>query len=183
LLADQAVECPNGSDVPSKVRQDIGTKRFMLTVIWGLDGFRVVDLMTSQLSFNSWYFVNHVMAPMIAKVSPHGKTPHARRLQDHLDNCGVHFSKTTQQLISENHIFYVPHSPYSPDLARSDFWLFGHVKTTLVGQRFEKPEECLEAVTKFVNEIQRSELEPAFSHWLERVRWVPVNNGLPETWS
>jgi hypothetical protein len=32
------------------------------------------------------------------------------------------------------------------------------------------PEDLLEAVTEFLNEIQRSELELAFSHWLERVR-------------
>jgi hypothetical protein len=79
--------------------------------------------------------------------------------------------------MSENHILHVPHPPYSLDIARSDFWLLGHVKTTLVVQRFEKPEECLEAVTEFLNEIQQSELELAFSHWLERVRWVLADNG------
>jgi hypothetical protein len=71
----------------------------------------------------------------------------------------------------------VPHPPYSPDLAPSDFWLFSHVKTALVGQRFEDPEERLEAITEFLNEIQRSELEFAFSLWLEQVRWVLANTG------
>jgi histone-lysine N-methyltransferase SETMAR len=149
----------------------------MLTVIWGVDGFHVVDLMISQRSLNSEYFVNHVMAPMIAKVFPQGRTPHARLLHHHLDNCRVHFSKTTQQFVSGNHILHVPHPPYSPDLAPSDFWLSGHVETALVGQRFEEPEELLEAVTEFLNEIQRSELELAFSHCLELVRWVLANNG------
>jgi hypothetical protein len=51
------------------------------------------------------------------------------------------------------------------------------VKTVLVGQRFEEPEELIEAVTVFLNEIQRSELELAFSHWLELVHWVLANNG------
>jgi hypothetical protein len=79
--------------------------------------------------------------------------------------------------MSENHISHVPHTPYGPGLAPSDFWLFGHVKTALVGQRFEGPEDLLEAVAEFLNEIQRSELELTFSHWLERVRWVLANNG------
>jgi hypothetical protein len=35
-------------DVPQTVEQQIGTKRVMLTIIWGIDGFRVVDLMTEQ---------------------------------------------------------------------------------------------------------------------------------------
>jgi hypothetical protein len=79
--------------------------------------------------------------------------------------------------MSENHVLHVPHPPYGPDLAPSDFWLFGDVKTALVCQRFEEPKKLLEAVTEFLNEIQRSELELAFSHWREPVRWVLANNG------
>jgi biotin operon repressor len=35
-------------DVPQKVKQQIGTQKFMLTVIWGIDGFHVADWMTEQ---------------------------------------------------------------------------------------------------------------------------------------
>jgi hypothetical protein len=49
---------------------------------------------------------------------------------------------------------------------------FDHVKTALVGQRFGEPEGLIEAVTENLNEIQRSELELAFSLWLEPFRWV-----------
>jgi hypothetical protein len=55
-----------------RVRQQIGTK-IMLTVSWGVDSFHVVDLMTSQRSFNSDYFMNHALAPMVAKVFPGGE--------------------------------------------------------------------------------------------------------------
>jgi hypothetical protein len=40
----------------------------MVTVIWEVDVFHVVHLMTSQRSFNSEYFVSHVLALMAAKV-------------------------------------------------------------------------------------------------------------------
>jgi histone-lysine N-methyltransferase SETMAR len=126
----------------------------MLTVIWGIDGFHVVDLMTWQRSFNSEYFMSHVLAPMVTKVFPWARIPHTRRLQLHLDNCRVHFSKASEQFITENHIGRIPHPPYSPDLAPSDFWLFGHVKTSLVGQTFGEPEQLLGATTDFLYEIQ-----------------------------
>jgi hypothetical protein len=45
----------------------------MLTVICGVNGFHVVDLMTSQVSLNSEYFVSHVLALIIAKVFPGGE--------------------------------------------------------------------------------------------------------------
>jgi hypothetical protein len=90
----------------------------MLTVIWVIYDFPVVDLTTSQRSFNSQYFVSNVMTPTMARFFPHGRISHFRRLHLHLDNCHVHFSKVIEQFSTENHILHVPHPPYSPDLAR-----------------------------------------------------------------
>jgi hypothetical protein len=60
-------------DVSERVRQQIGTKQFVSIVIWGVDGCYIIDFMTSQCSFNSKYFVSHVLAPMVAKVFPGGE--------------------------------------------------------------------------------------------------------------
>jgi hypothetical protein len=46
------------------------------------------------------------------------------------------------------------------------------VKNSLTGRTFDEPEQLLEAITKFLDEIQLSELEVVFSHWIERIRWV-----------
>jgi histone-lysine N-methyltransferase SETMAR len=149
----------------------------MIAIIWGVDSFHVVDRMTSHRSLNSEFFVNYVPALMVAKVFLRGRIPHTRRLRLHLDNCRVHFSKATEYFITESDIGHVPHPPYSTDLAPSYFWLFGHVKTLLVGQTFHEPKQLLEAVTEFLNEIQPPEMVAVFSHWVERVRWVLENNG------
>jgi hypothetical protein len=66
----------------------------------------------------------------------------------------------------------VPRPSYSPDLALSDFWLFGHVKTLLAGQTFDKTEQLLDAITELLNEIQPPEVVAASSHCVERARWV-----------
>jgi histone-lysine N-methyltransferase SETMAR len=145
-------------------------------VIRGVDRLYVADLMTSQRSFNSEYFLSHVLAPIVAKIFSRGRIPHTRRPQFHLDNSRVQFSKVTEQFITENHIGRAPHPPYSPGLAPSDFWLFGHVKTSRVGQTFDESEQ-LEAITEFLNKIQPPEVVAVFSHWPERVRWVLENNG------
>jgi hypothetical protein len=71
----------------------------------------------------------------------------------------------------------VPHPPYSPDLASSAFWLFGHVKTSLIGQTFDDPEQLMEAITELLHEIQPPEVVAVFSHRVERMRWVLENNG------
>jgi transposase len=96
--------------------------------------------MTSQRSFNSEYFVSHVLPPMIAKVLPQGRIPPTHRLQLFLDSCRVHFSEAAEQFTTENPIGRVHQPPYSPDLASLDFWLFAYVKTSLVRQTFDEPE-------------------------------------------
>jgi hypothetical protein len=40
-------------DVPQKAKQQIGTQKFMLAVIWGINGFHIVDLMTEQHTHNT----------------------------------------------------------------------------------------------------------------------------------
>jgi hypothetical protein len=71
----------------------------------------------------------------------------------------------------------VPHPPYSSDLALSDFWLFGHIKTSLAARVFNDADELLEAVIEFLNKIQPSELQLVFHHWIVRVEWIGANNG------
>jgi hypothetical protein len=86
----------------------------------------------------SW---GHVVAPLVQTVLPQGRTRYAPRLDVHLDNCRVHCSKVTEQFFIENQLLHVPDPPDSPDLASSDFWLFGHIKTGLTTRSFVESEE------------------------------------------
>jgi hypothetical protein len=49
----------------------INTKQFTLSVVWGLDGFHIVDFMTSQRRISSRYFVSDVITRMIPQKCPH----------------------------------------------------------------------------------------------------------------
>jgi histone-lysine N-methyltransferase SETMAR len=120
-------------EVPQRVDPAIGIAKFMLTAALGVTGFHLLDLMTSQCTFNAKYFVEHVMAPLVHTVFPQGRIPHTPLFNVHLDNCRVHFSKVTEQFFIKNQLLHVPHPPCSPDLAPSNFWLFRRIKTGLTG--------------------------------------------------
>jgi hypothetical protein len=51
------------------------------------------------------------------------------------------------------------------------------MKTSLVGQTFDEPEQLLDVITEFLNETQSPEVVAVFRRWVERVRWVLENNG------
>jgi hypothetical protein len=129
------------NEVPQRVDPAIGTTKFMLTTIWGVNGFHSLDLMPSQCRFDAQYSMANVMGPLASTVFPLGRTRYTPRLNVHLDNCCVHCSKVAEQFSIENQLLYVPHPPYGPDLALSDFWLFGRIKTGLAGGSFAQPKK------------------------------------------
>jgi hypothetical protein len=57
-----------------------------------------------------------------------------------------------------------PHSPYSPDLAPSDFFLSGYVKRKPMGYRAETPSDLLVRIQVILAEIPREALKAVFSN-------------------
>jgi hypothetical protein len=44
----------------------------MFTAIWGVNGFHLLDLMSSESRLNAQYFVEHVIAPWFGRSSHKG---------------------------------------------------------------------------------------------------------------
>jgi hypothetical protein len=84
-------------DVTQNGRQPISPSKFMITVVWDVDSFHVVNLITSQETFNSQYFVDNVLTHLLPKIVPQGRRRHALRLHCHIYNCRVHFAKVSEQ--------------------------------------------------------------------------------------
>lgn len=59
----------------------------------------------------------------------------------HQDNAPVHTSQVAMAAVQECGYELLPHPPYSPDLAPSDYHLFGNLKKHLRGQRFDDDDE------------------------------------------
>jgi histone-lysine N-methyltransferase SETMAR len=72
------------------------------------------------------------------------------------DNARRHTSLRTQEAITKFGWTMPPHPSYSPDLAPSDFHLFGPLKDALRGARFEDDESMIPAVRTRLREEERS---------------------------
>jgi histone-lysine N-methyltransferase SETMAR len=62
------------------------------------------------------------------------------------DNARPHTSLRTREAITKLQWTVLPHPPYSPDLAPSDYHLFGPLKGAIRGKRFEDDEEVIAEV-------------------------------------
>jgi hypothetical protein len=62
-----------------------------------------------------------------------------------------------------------PQPLFSPDLAPSEFYLFGKLKTTLMRSAFENEQELLDGIMRVLDKITHGELEPVFDEWVARL--------------
>jgi hypothetical protein len=74
-----------------------------------------------------------------------------------------------QQFMVRNEIVIAPNPPYSPDLALSDFYLFGHVKGLLRGESFDIGEQLLLAVEGILRPLEKWTLTKVFLEWMKRL--------------
>jgi hypothetical protein len=70
-----------------------------------------------------------------------------------------------------------PHPPYSPDLASSDFYLFGYVKRCLAGLSFNDADQLLAAVQGVLEGTEKVTLQAVFLEWMGRLRKCVATNG------
>jgi hypothetical protein len=89
----------------------------------------------------------------------------------------VHAVKLSIQYFNENRMKSAPHPPYSPNIAQSDFYLFGYVKRCLTGLSFEDADQILAAVEGVLEGIEKMTLQAVFLEWMDRLRKCIITNG------
>jgi hypothetical protein len=69
-----------------------------------------------------------------------------------------------------------PHPQYSPDLAPSNFFLFGYIKKLLSECEFSDWDSLLQRVRDISGGIETVTLEGAFLDWVERLHQYSAMN-------
>ena len=87
----------------------------------------------------------------------------------HHDNARPHTAIATAAAIVAKGWSVLPHSAYSPDLAPSDFHLFGPLKDYLRGQKFDDDESVKAAVKAWIRQCSPEFFLDGFRNW--RTRW------------
>jgi hypothetical protein len=103
----------------TKPRLNVQSEKFMFTIMLNSRGFYAVDRLSNDTKMNSDYFVTNMLIRLEHVIFPRGRAAHQKRLVVHLDNCSVHINLVSIDWLEEHGMRYVPHSPYSFDLAPS----------------------------------------------------------------
>jgi len=154
-----------GETSSKKMRASTSHKKaLMLSIFWDANGVILMDFAESAVRINSDYYVNLVQQAR--------KLRRKSRMCDLYylhDNAPIHTSGLSTAVIQGCSLTVLPHPPYSPDLAPSDFYLFNHLKRALRGRHFSSKEDLQKAVMDFIDEKSSKFFENAFSQLA--LRW------------
>ena len=167
-----------GDEAPFFSDDHICIEKMMITVIWGVWGTYIVDELPEREHLNSKYFVEHILWPLKEQKDQIWPRRGKHKIWLHLDNCRVHNSKFTQNAIEKSGFKRPPHPAYSPDIAPSDFFLFGYVKGKLTGRTFKKRSELYGAIFSIIQNIPIEMKKAVFDQWAQRCEWVSCHEGL-----
>ena len=95
----------------------------MASVFWDSHSIIYIDYLEKGKYINSDYYIELLvrLKDEIAKKRPDMKK---KKIIFHQDNAPCHKSLKTMAKLSELGYELLPHPPYSPDLAPSDYWFF-----------------------------------------------------------
>lgn len=128
------------SPPPKKFRTQPSAGKIMATIFWDTEGVILVDYLPQKTTVTGQYYANILLKLKDAvKEKRRGKLSKGVLLLH--DNAPAHSSQLSQQAIRECRFIQLPHPPYSPDLAPSDFYLFRHFKKFLRGRKFNDDNE------------------------------------------
>jgi transposase len=127
-------------------RHTIQGRKLMVTIVWNPLEFHLLDASPKGNTFNTEYYRVNILTELL----PLRPKVHERRVVIHADNARPHTARKCRAFCEENRLRLAIHTPYSPDLVPSDFFLFGHIKRCLQGIPFPSPKELLATIHEIV---------------------------------
>jgi [histone H3]-lysine36 N-dimethyltransferase SETMAR len=154
-----------GSPTPKKFKLAPSAGKVMITVFWDVQGVLLIDFLPKGETINS---VRYQETLKKLAVAIRRKRPTLQNVILHHDNARPHTAHATSDEIAAKGWTVLPHPPYSPDLAPSDFFLFGPLKDFLRGQRFNSDDEVKAAVRSWFRQCEPTFFSNGFIQWKNR---------------
>ena len=117
----------------------------MASLFWDSEGILMKDYSEKGETLTSEYY-SSLLVKLKEKIRRKRRGKLGIEVLFHQDNAPIHKAARSRATIRENGFEIVEHQPYSPDLAPSDYFLFGNLKIYLRGTRYGSHNDVLEAV-------------------------------------
>ena len=148
-----------GSEIPTIPNHAIGSKKAMIAVVWSRTDLKSITMLGPNEKFNKQFFIRKVLGDLKKKYKTKGKILHMDNARPHLVN----------DKLAKIGIRRLEHPPYSPDLAPSDYFLYGYLSFMLEGCFFKTAKELFDKVTEILTSIPNFMFKNAYEEWPRRL--------------
>lgn len=158
-------------------KSDIHEKKVMLSVWWDYKGIVYFELLPRNLTINSDVYTQQLTKLNNAIQEKRPELANRKGVVFHHDNARPHTSLVTRQKLLELGWDVLPHPPYSPDLAPSDYFLFRSLQNSLNGKNFNNDDDVKSHMLQFFADKNQEFYERGIMMLPERWQRVIDRNG------
>lgn len=172
-----AMWCETREDVEMRAQQAVTKHKTLVVVFWNFVGFNHILAVPHGQTYTSAFCISTAFPSLDAALRPNRPKLGLSGTCLHWDNARPHIANLTQENLTSRGVRILPHPPYSPDLAPSDFFLFGYLKGRIMGQKFATSPELVANLSQIMSEIGKSVLQKVYEEWMGRLEWVITHYG------
>ena len=130
-----------------RVKQDVYPCKTMLRVWWDWEGIIHYELLEKKQTVTAALYVQQMERVKMAIQEKRTNRHHDFLLLHH--NASPHIANMTKEAIQTHSWEVLPHPPYSPDLAPTDFHLFRSLSNAMRGISFNNDAELKASLDEF----------------------------------
>ncbi|KAG6803711.1 Ammar1 transposase [Apis mellifera caucasica] len=127
----------------------IHRKKVLLSVWWDYKGIVYFELLSPNRTINSVVYIEQLTKLNNAVEEKRPELTNRKGVVFHHDNARPHTFLATRQKLLELGWDVLPHPPYSPDLAPSDYFLFRSLQNSLNGKNFNNDDDIKSYLIQF----------------------------------
>ncbi|XP_018366071.1 PREDICTED: histone-lysine N-methyltransferase SETMAR-like [Trachymyrmex cornetzi] len=158
-------------------KDDLYPKKVMLCIWWDWKGVVYYELLPHNQTLNSDKYCSQLDQLKAAIDEKRPELVNQKGVVFHQHNVRSHISLQSRQKLVQLGWDVLPHPPYSPDLAPSDYHLFRVLQKSLNGKSFNSLEDCKNHLDQFIAEKDAKFWENGIMKLPERWRKVVEQNG------
>jgi hypothetical protein len=154
------------------VSPKIYIEKCLISVFCSADGIHSLLDVPKGSTYNTAFFCDQVIPSLVQGITSRGRRKTLQGFIIHFGNANPHKSRRSRECLGSYRATRLQHPAYNPDLAPSDFFLFGYLKEKRINFDCRNREDLKSVITLIFTEIDKETLIAVFLSWTERLKWV-----------
>jgi hypothetical protein len=135
-----------------------------------VNGIHSLLNVSKSIAYNNAFFRDSVVPDRDESICAHNWRKILKWIMMHVDDARPHNSRKSIECLQQSRARRVRYPNYSPDLVASDFFLFGYMKSELLGFAIWNREDLIYEIRRIFEEIPKVTFISVYASWMKRLK-------------